>query len=110
MPCKTSDTVDDEDTTTSAYHEPTNDKLHLLFADCAIYTGKIFTDLTGRFVQPSISGHSDMLLVVYDYDSNFIHGEPMTSKTGPEILAAYKQAHTLLTSRGLRPRLQQLDN
>jgi hypothetical protein len=96
-------------TTPPTYHEPTNDKLHLVFADCATDTGKIFTDLTGRFVQPSISGHSDML-VVYDYDSNFIHVEPMSSKSGPEILAAYKRAHALLTSRGLRPRLQRLDN
>jgi hypothetical protein len=96
-------------TPTNTYAEPTNDKLHLLYADFATDTGKIFTDLTGRFVQPSISGHSDML-VVYDYDSNFIHVEAMTSKSGPDILAAYKRAHALLTSRGLRPRLQRLDN
>lgn len=34
----------------------------------------------------------------------------MSSKSGPDILAAYKRAHALLTSRGLRPRLQRLDN
>ena len=92
------------------YSEPTNDKLHLIYADFATDTGKIFTDLTaGQFVQPSISGHSDML-VIYDYDSNFIHVEAMTSKSGPDILAAYKRAHALLTSRGHHPRLQRLDN
>jgi hypothetical protein len=87
-------------TPTHTYAEPTNDKLHLLYADFATDTGKIFTDLTGR---------SDML-VVYEYDSNFIHVEAVTSKSGPDILAAYKIAHALLTSCGLRPRIQRLDN
>ena len=97
------------DTINDDYTEPTNDKLHLIYADFATDTGKIFTDLTGRFVQPSVSGNADML-VVYDYDSNFIHVEAMQSKSGPDILAAYKRAHSLLTSRGLRPQLQRLDN
>jgi hypothetical protein len=50
------------------------------------------------------------MLVIYDYDSNFIHVEAMKSKSGPEILVAYTRAHTLLTSRGLKPQLQRLDN
>ncbi len=50
------------------------------------------------------------MLILYDYDSNYIHVEPMKSKTGPAILAAYKKAHVLLSSRGLRPQLQKLDN
>jgi hypothetical protein len=94
---------------THTYAEPTNNKLHLLYANFATDTGKIFTDLTGRFVQPSVSGHSNML-VVYDYVSNFIHVEAMTSKSGPDIFAAYKRALALLTSPGLRPRFQRLNN
>ena len=50
------------------------------------------------------------MLVVYDYDSNFIHVEPMPNKSGPAILAAYERAHKLLCSRGLKPVLQRLDN
>ena len=50
------------------------------------------------------------MLVLYDYDSNYIHVEAMKSKSGSEILAAYQRAHKLLTSRGLRPLLQKLDN
>ena len=34
----------------------------------------------------------------------------MKNKTGPEILAAYTRAHTLFSSRGLRPQLQRLNN
>lgn len=50
------------------------------------------------------------LMIVYDYDSNSILAEPMKSRTGPEMLRAYKTIHALLTSRGLKPRLQKLDN
>ncbi|KAI2490331.1 hypothetical protein MHU86_24250 [Fragilaria crotonensis] len=84
-------------------------RTHLVYADFASATGQIFTDLTGRFIQPSSKGNSDML-VIYDFDSNYIHVEAMRSKSGPEILAAYTRAHTLLTSRGLKPQLQRLDN
>jgi len=48
--------------------------------------------------------------VAYNYDSNAILAEPMTSHTGPALLAAYKSIHQTLTLRGLRPKLQRLDN
>jgi hypothetical protein len=82
---------------------------YMLHADSYEATGKIFSDLTGRFVTSSSSGNAYML-VVYDYNSNFIHVEPMKNRTGPEILAAYRRAFDLFSSRGLRPQLQRLDN
>ncbi|EEC51526.1 predicted protein [Phaeodactylum tricornutum CCAP 1055/1] len=84
-------------------------KSNFLYADCYETTGKIFSDLTGRFVTSSSTGNAYML-VVYDYDSNFIHVEPMKNRTGTEILAAYRRAFDLFSSRGLRPQLQRLDN
>jgi hypothetical protein len=89
--------------------DPKGVKTHQLYADCVSVTGKIFTDQTGRFLQPSSNGNKDML-VLYDYDSNYIHVEAMVDRTGPSILKAYKKAHELLTSRGLKPSLQKLDN
>ena len=50
------------------------------------------------------------MLILYDYDSNFIHVEPMPNRSGASILATYKRAHTMFSSRGLRPQLQRLDN
>ena len=50
------------------------------------------------------------MLILYDYDSNFIHVEPMPNRSGASILAAYKWAHTMFSARGLRPQLQRLDN
>jgi hypothetical protein len=34
----------------------------------------------------------------------------MQSKTGPQIMAAYKRVHKMLTDRGLKPKLQKLEN
>jgi hypothetical protein len=82
---------------------------HQLFAACHEATGQIYTDPTGRFVTPSTSGN-EYLLILYDYDSNYVHAEPMRNRKGPEIIAAYKRSLLILTKAGLRPRLQRLDN
>ena len=111
-PIANSDADDSTDIGTD-FHPPTPAppaiRTNHLFADFATTTGQIFTDLTGRFIQPSSQGNSDML-VIYDFDSNYIHVEPMPNKTGPSILAAYKRAHTLFSARVLKPQLQRLDN
>jgi len=49
-------------------------------------------------------------MVAYNYNSNTILAEPMTSWTSPALLVAYKCIHHTLTLRGLRPKLQRLDN
>jgi hypothetical protein len=89
--------------------EPANVITESLYADCQAITGKIFTDPTGRFLVPSTTGNAYML-VLYEYDSNFIHVEPMKNRTKEEHLAAYRRAITLFQSRGLSPKLQRLDN
>jgi hypothetical protein len=50
------------------------------------------------------------MMVIYDYDSNFIHVEPMKNRTKNEMLSAFQRAITLFKSRGLQPKLQKLDN
>jgi hypothetical protein len=76
----------------------------LYYAYCALVTIQRFSNLTGRFIQPSCSGNTDMFLL-YNYDSYYIHIKPMKGKSGPRILATYQYTHTLLTSHGLRPLL-----
>lgn len=90
-------------------HNPATVRTHNLYVDCQLVTGQIATDLPGRFLVPSSRGNS-YLLIVYDYDSNYIHAEPLRSRSGPDILAGYKRSIDLLKSRGLTPRLQRLDN
>ena len=84
-------------------------RTHNLFVDCQPMTGQLATDLPGRFLVSSSRGNS-YVLVVYDYDSNYIHAEPLRSRSGPDILEGYQRSITLLTSRGLTPKLQRLDN
>jgi hypothetical protein len=72
-------------------------------------TGQIYTDQTGRFVSPSSNGNN-YLMVLYDYDSNFIFAQPFPNRTAKCILAAYQVLHTRLCVAGLKPQLQRLDN
>ena len=85
------------------------ERTHFCYAACMPYSGQIFTDQTGRFIAPSSEGNNQ-LFILYDYDSNLIHAEPMRSKSGSEILGAYKRAHKMLCDAGLRPKLQRMDN
>jgi hypothetical protein len=84
-------------------------RTHAIYVSSQPVTGKLYSDATGRFQIPSSMGNH-YLLIVYDFDSNCIFAEPMKSRTGAEHLAAYKRVHTLLSSRGLNPQLQKLDN
>jgi len=72
-------------------------------------TGQIHTDQTGKFLVPSTSGNK-YLFVLYDYDSSYIHAEPIPSRTKFQILKAYKKTIKMLKGRGLTPMLQRLDN
>jgi hypothetical protein len=51
---------------------------HHLYADCQEVTGRIHTDQTGHFIAPSSKG-SKYILVLYEYDSNYILAEPLPS-------------------------------
>jgi hypothetical protein len=69
----------------------------------------IVADPTGRFITPSSSGNN-YLLIVYDYDSNYIHAEPRKNRSAQSSLQAYKTVLKVLQSRGQRPKLHRLDN
>ena len=72
-------------------------------------SGKVFSDLTGRFLVPSSTGNNYIFLL-YDYDSNTINVRPTPSKHASCILTAYKDIHDMLVRRGCRPQLHKLDN
>jgi hypothetical protein len=86
-----------------------NTRTRTIYADCHCTTGMVYTDPTGKFLVPSVSGNQ-YILVVHEYDSNYIHAEPMTDRTGPSIIAAYQRIIAFLQSRGFKPLLQRLDN
>ena len=72
-------------------------------------TGQVFSDQTGRFEVPSSKGNQ-YLFILYHYDSNTIHAEPIPDRQAKTILKAYKLRYDLLVSRGFRPQLHRLDN
>jgi hypothetical protein len=76
-----------------------------IYTDRQCTTGMIYTDPTGKFLTPSVSGNQ-YVLIVYEYDGNYIYGAPMPDRTGPSIIAAYKIVIRLFESRGFKPHLQ----
>jgi hypothetical protein len=93
--------------------EPNNTQTHQIFAAIEntdkIYTGKIYTDQTGRFPVTSSQGNK-YILVLYEYDTNAILTEVLHNRTAPEILQAYKKLVKYLHNRGFRPKIHWLDN
>jgi hypothetical protein len=93
--------------------EPNNPQTHQIFATIEntnkIYTGKIYTDQTGRFPVTSSQGNK-YVLVLYEYDTNAILTEALNNRTAPEILRAYKKLVKYLYNRGFRPKIHWLDN
>jgi hypothetical protein len=71
--------------------------------------GKVYGDLTGRFLIQSSSGNK-YILTLYDYDSNTISTEPMKNRTDGETTRAYTPLHKQLINAGLKPELQVMDN
>jgi hypothetical protein len=88
---------------------PDGVRTHWVYQKAIAITGQIYTDQTGRFPVTSSRGNK-YLMVVYDYDSNSITAEPMKSRSENDMVKAYTTIHTFLTSRGMRPILQRLDN
>ena len=72
-------------------------------------TGKTFSDQTGRF-PVTLSKGNKYIMIMYDYNSNSILGEPMKSRTGEEILRAFRKMHGQLKECGITPKLHRLDN
>jgi hypothetical protein len=92
--------------------ETSNDPTHNTFADIMDVnapTGQIYTDQMGRFAFQS-SRRYKYIMILYDHDSNAILAEPMKSRSDHEMIRAYEKLHGYLTTRGLKPKLQRLDN
>jgi hypothetical protein len=71
--------------------------------------GHTYTDLTGRFPKTSSRGYKYILLI-YDYDGNSIQAEPMKNRSDAEAIRAYSRIYDELTSKGLKPKFQTMDD
>jgi hypothetical protein len=81
---------------------------HLVYA-VLVDQGQLYTDLTGKLPVRSSKGNS-YLMVCYVYDCNYVKVVPMKSRSASEWVNVYDHIHQELTSKGLKPKLQTLDN
>ena len=86
-----------------------SENTNLVFFKTVDLSGKFYTYQKGRFPVTSSKGNK-YILVAYHYKSNTIHAEPLKTRSGLYLTAAYQNLHSLLTNRGFRPHLHILDN
>ena len=72
-------------------------------------SGSIFTDLTGRFPYRSSRGF-EYIMCTRCSDSNYIHVEPLRSRTAREIVTAFEKSLKYLESSGIVHKKVKLDN
>jgi hypothetical protein len=87
----------------------TKDKTAHMFAMICDVRQEIHTDLTGAFPVVSSRGNR-YVFILFDYDSNAILATPIKNRKKETILEAYKKRLNELISRGLKPKLQRMDN
>ncbi len=73
------------------------------------HTGTVYNDFTGSFPFMSLEGNV-CFLVVYHYKTNAILALLISGFSDDIILAAYKQQHELLESKGFNIKLNVMDN
>jgi hypothetical protein len=71
--------------------------------------GQLYTDLTGKFPMRSSKGNS-YVMVCYVYDCNYIRVIPTRSRSASEWFKSYGHIHQELIAKGLKLKLQTLNN
>ena len=95
------------DEQTPAPHEKTQDCIMMLTTYQDLKKG--YMDLCGRFPHRSTRGN-EYILLLYDYDSNAILVEALSSRQAGEITRGWKLLHRRLLQRHSSPNLYLLDN
>ena len=70
---------------------------------------QLSTDQTCRLPFTSSLG-TKYFMICYEYDANAIITISLKAREGPELLRPYKEIYNYLTTRGLKPQIQRLDN
>ncbi len=94
---------------TSTEEPPERTSKPLIFQSVYECTGRMHSDAAGRFPIKSINNKLYMI-IFYSEDSNFIHVETTASRSGPDLLAAFKRAVTFFSSRNCDIRFARMDN
>jgi hypothetical protein len=103
-------TIPDTDETRLEANPDGTDKTQYLYLSIQeLPTGQVFTDQTVPFPIVSTQGFK-ATMILYDYDSNAILVEGITSQGKTELLRAYTTLLQQLINAGLWPKIQRMDN
>ena len=69
----------------------------------------IATDLPGRYPVTSTQGHK-YLIVIYDYDANYIHTTLIKSRKSEELVRGFTEGYAVLTKHGFQAKSIRLNN
>jgi hypothetical protein len=94
---------------TQDYEPHITERTNVVYAAIHDTDGHTYTDLTGRLPKMSSRGYK-YILVLYDYHGNIIQAEPMKNRSDAEAIRAYSKIYDELTSKGLKPKFQRMDN
>jgi hypothetical protein len=83
-------------------------KCHAVYVDVA-EADQIYMDITSVFWQQSSSGNT-YILILYVYDGTRFLSCAMKNRTDKEMVKAYEEPICILTDRGIKSQLQQLEN
>ena len=93
--------------------QPQNKQLHSKHHKVSVHITElknlIIMDLTGRYPITSMRGHK-YLLIMIDWDSNYIKIIPVKSRKSHTIVNAYKEGYHWFKDRGFTAQLLKLDN
>ena len=90
----------------------TTEKTQDVFITVLTTTGKMgtmYTDLTGPFPYTSAKGNK-YIFVTYSYDGNAVLQTPVKNRSTPELKKAYEKAFKQLEQRGIKPKINIMDN
>ena len=88
--------------------EKTNE-LCAIVLDADTMEGTVCTDQTGSFPHTSSAGHK-CIFVFCSCDANSIHMVPMKTRNADEMETAFQKTYNLLEKRGIKPKLNIVDN
>jgi hypothetical protein len=91
------------------YEPHITERTNIVYAAIHDIEGHTHTDLTGRFPKTSRKGYK-YILVLYYYDGTIIQAEPMKNRSDAEAIRAYSIIYDELTTKGLKPKFQKMDN
>jgi hypothetical protein len=74
-----------------------------------VRTGSVHTDASGKLPVAGMDG-ANYVLIMFCLEANYIHVEPLKSRSAAEYVTAYTKGHDFFSSKGFTTKYMHLDN